>query len=75
MAFSETISLNKLIEESISSKLLYEISNYVEIRSKEDIQKYISSDIKVGVVLFDRERKIRSISQNSQKMFSKFFTL
>ena len=29
-------------------------------------------EIKVGVVLFDRERKIRSISHNSEKMFSKF---
>ena len=67
----------KIVERfniEVGKKLLYEISNHVEIRSNEYIQKYISSDIKVGVVLFDRERKIRSISQNSQKMFSKIFT-
>jgi len=59
----------------IAKKLISAISNYVEIRSTEYIQKYILSDMKVGVVLFDRERKIRSISHNSKKMFSKIFTL
>ena len=58
----------------LAEKLIFAMSNQIEIRSTEYIQKYISSDIKVGVVLFDRERKIRSISQNSQKLFSKFFT-
>ena len=58
----------------IAKKLIFEISNQVEIRSIEYIQKYIASDIKVGVVLFDRKRKIRSISHNSQKMFSTIFT-
>jgi len=59
----------------LASKLIHEISNQVEIRSIEYIQKYISSDIKVGVVLFDRERKIRTISHNSKKLFSKIFTI
>ena len=58
----------------IAEKLLFQISNQVEIRSTEYIQKYISSDLKVGAVLFDRERKIRSIGYNSKKMFSKIFT-
>ncbi len=68
----------KIVEEfniEIAKKLIFEISNQVEKRSTEYIQKYISSDTKVGVVLFDRERKIRSISKNSKKMFSKIFTL
>ena len=76
---SQTIDEAIKIIEGVSiehaKKLISEISNQVEIRSIEYIQKYISSDIKVGVVLFDRERKIRSISQNSKKMFSKIFTL
>jgi len=58
----------------IAKKLIFAISNHVETRSIEYIQKYISSDIKVGVVLFNRERKIISISNNSQKMFSTIFT-
>ncbi len=56
----------------VAKKLISKISNQVEIRTTEYIQKYISSDMKVGVVLFDRERKIRSITKNSKKMFSKF---
>ncbi len=58
----------------VAKKLISKISNQVEIKSMEYIQKYISSETKVGVVLFDRERKIRSISNNSQKMFSTIFT-
>ena len=67
----------KIVEEfdiEVAKNLIFEISNQVEIRSLEYIQKYISSDIRVGVVLFDRERKIRSISHSSQKMFSNIFT-
>ena len=58
----------------VAKKLIYEISNRVEIRSKEYIERYISSDIKVEVILFDRDRKIRAISNSSQKMFSKILT-
>ena len=58
----------------LAKKLISQISNHIEIRSLEYIQKYISSEIEVGVVLFDRERKIRSIGNNSQTMFSTIFT-
>jgi len=58
----------------VAKKLISEIANQVEKRSTEYIKKYIDSDIKVGVVLFDRERKIRLISHNSHKLFAKFFT-
>ena len=67
----------KIVEEfdiAVAEKLISEISNQVEIRSTEYIQKYISSEIKVGVAMFDRKREIRALSHNSQKMFSKIFT-
>ena len=76
--YSQTIDeAIKIVEGyniELAKNLIFQISNYVEIRSTEYIQKYISSEIKIGVALFDRERKIRSISKNSQKMFSKIFT-
>jgi len=71
----DAIKIVERFNVEIAEKLIYEISNQVEIRSIEYIQKYIESDIKLGVILFDRERKIRSISQNSKKMFSKIFTI
>ena len=71
----DAIKIVESYDSELARNLICEISNQVEIRSIEYIHKYISSETKVGVVLFDRERKIRSISQNSQKMFSKFFTL
>ena len=70
----DAINILEDFNVKLAKKLIFEISNQVEIRSTEYIQKYISSDIKVGVVLFDRKRKIRSISHNSQKLFSKIFT-
>ncbi len=55
-------------------KLLLEISNQVEMRAEDYIKKYVSSEIKVGSVLFDRKRQIRAIGYNSNKMFSKICT-
>ena len=68
----DAIKVVEGFNSKVAKKLISKISNQVEIRTTEYIQKYISSDMKVGIVLFDRERKIRSISQNSKKMFSKF---
>ena len=71
----DAIKIVEAFNIEVAKKLIFEISNHVEIRSLEYIRKYITSDIKVGVILFDRERRIRSISHNSQKMFSKIFPL
>ena len=70
----DAIKIVEAFNIEVAKKLISAISNQVEIRSTEYIQRYISSDLKVGVVLFDRERNIRSISSNSQNMFSKTFT-
>ena len=70
----DAIQIVEGFDIELAKKLIFEISNQVEIRSVEYIHKYTSSEIKVGAVLFDRQRKIRSISHNSQKMFSKIFT-
>ena len=70
----DAIKIVEAFNIEVAKKLIYEISNHVEIRSKEYIERYISSDIKVEVILFDRDRKIRAISNSSQKMFSKILT-
>ena len=70
----DAIKIVEAFNIEVAKKLIYEISNRVEIRSKEYIERYISSDIKVEVILFDRDRKIRAISNSSQKMFSKILT-
>ena len=70
----DAIKIVEAFNIEAAKKLIYEISNRVEIRSKEYIERYISSDIKVEVILFDRDRKIRAISNSSQKMFSQILT-
>ena len=67
----------KKIEEcdiKVAEQLLSLISTEIEIRSEEYIQKYVSSEIRIGAILFDKERRIRSIGKNSQLMFSKLCT-
>ena len=79
-AFMECMTIDdafKVIEKlnfNVAKRLLSVISDQVEIRSMEYIQKYLSSDLKVGAVLFDRNRKIQSLGKNSQTIFPKIFT-
>ena len=67
----------KIIEKfnfDIARRLLIRIANQVENRSKEYIQKYLTSDLEIGAVLFNRERKICSMGKNSKIMIPKIFT-
>ena len=71
---------NKTIDESlnivedfdilIANKLWNDIANVVENRSFEYINKYVNNDLKIGVVLFDKRRKIRWMGNNGRSMFS-----
>ena len=71
----EALRIIEDIDTEEAKKLLSRISNEVEIRSIEYIQKYLSSEIKVGAILFDRKRNLQSFGENSQNMFSKTFTI
>ena len=70
----EALKIIKKFNLKIANRLLFQIANQIEIRSTEYIQKYLDSDLKIGAILFDRERKICSVGQNSQLMIPKSFT-
>ena len=57
---------------SLSEKLWNKLSNTVEKRSQEYINKYIKTDMKVGAIIFDRNRKIRWSGNNSKDYISAF---
>ena len=54
-----------------ANKLWAKIANKIEIRSSEYVKRYLSSELKIGAAMFDRQREIRWIGINGQSMFSK----
>ena len=64
-----------LIEEFSKSKanqLWNKLSNYVEERSIEYVNKYIKTDMQIAAVVFDRQRKIRWSGSNGKDYISSF---
>ncbi len=64
-----------LLEEFSKSKadeLWNKLSNYVEERSFEYVNKYLKTDMKIAAVIFDRQRKIRWSGCNGKGYISSF---
>ena len=57
---------------SMADKLWNKLSDTIEKRSTEYINRYIKTDIKVGAIIFDRNRKIRWSGNNSKDYISAF---
>ena len=56
------------IDSNIANSLWLKIANTIEIKTLQYIAKYTSNKLEVGVGLFDRERKIRWVSQCGKSM-------
>ena len=73
---SNTIEDALLVLESFSlfmaDKLWNKLSDTIEKRSTEYINRYIKTDMKVGAIIFDRNRKIRWSGNNSKDYISAF---
>ena len=64
-----------LLEEFSKSKadqLWNKLSNYVEERSFEYVNKYLKTDMQIAAVIFDRQRKIRWSGCNGKDYISSF---
>ena len=57
---------------SMANKLWNKISDTVEKRSIEYVNRYTKTDMKVGAIIFDRNRKIRWSGNNSKDYISAF---
>ncbi len=73
---SNTVEDALLVLESFSlfmaDKLWNKLSDTIEKRSTEYINRYIKTDMKVGAIIFDRNRKIRWSGNNSKEYISAF---
>ena len=62
----ETFSL------SMADKLWNKLSDSVEKRSTEYVNRYTKTDMKVAAIVFDRKRLIRWFGKNSKDYISAF---
>ena len=64
----DAFNIVEKIDLKIANQLLNKVSNTIELRAMSYINRYIISDLKIGALLFDRSRKIRSIGINGKSM-------
>ena len=57
---------------SMADKLWNKLSDTVEKRSIEYVNRYTKTDMKVAAIIFDRKRKIRWSGNNSKDYISAF---
>ena len=76
LALVNTVEDALLLLESFSipmaDKLLNKLSDTVEKRSMEYIKRYITTDMKVAAIIFDRKRKIRWSGNNGKDYLASF---
>ncbi len=76
LSLANTVEDGLLILESFSlsltNKLLNKLSDTVEKRSMEYVNRYVKTDMKVATVIFDRKRNIRWSGNNGKDYISTF---
>ena len=76
LAQSDTVEEALLLLEdlslSLANKLWNKLSNFVERRSMEYVNRYIKTDMKVAAIIFDRQRNIRWSGFNAKDYISDF---
>ena len=68
----ESFLLLEEFSKSKADKLWNKLSNYVEERSFEYVNKYLKTDMQIAAVVFDRQRKIRWSGCNGKDYISSF---
>ena len=62
----------EVFNKSLAKKLLDKISNTIEERSFSYINRYVTSDIEIAALIFDKQRQIRSAGINGKKFINLF---
>ena len=64
--------LNLSRSNNASSRLFKNLSNTIEKRSFEYVNRYVKTDMKIAAIIFDRKRKIRWSGTNGLEYISYF---
>ena len=59
-------------DKSTAEKLFQKVSNMIEKRSLDYINRYLKTDIEIAAIIFDRKRKIRWSGNNGKDYISYF---
>ncbi|MBO8229200.1 cobalt-precorrin-5B (C(1))-methyltransferase [Prochlorococcus marinus str. MU1404] len=59
-------------DKSTAEKLFQKLSNTIETRSFEYVNRYVKTDMKIASIIFDRKRKIRWSGTNGNEYISYF---
>ncbi len=68
----DALLLLESFNKSIANKLFQNLSNTVEERSFEYVNRYIKTDMRIAAIIFDRKRKIRWSGSNGKDYISIF---
>tara|TARA_Y100001970_G_C14236149_1_gene861917 strand:- start:1679 stop:2794 length:1116 start_codon:yes stop_codon:yes gene_type:complete len=63
-SMQEAFNLINDFDKEAANKLWLRVANNIEIKANEYVRRYMKTKIQIGVLLFDRERKIRWKGQN-----------
>ena len=68
----DALLLLERFNKSIAEKLFQNLSNTVEKRSFDYVNRYVKTDMEIASIIFDRKRKIRWSGINGNKYISYF---
>ena len=68
----DALLLLESFNKSVADNFFKSLSSLIEKRSFSYINRYVTTDIEIAVVLFDRRRKIRWSGTNGKDYFSYF---
>ena len=66
------LQLLETFNKSLADKLFKTLSNTIEKRSSNYVNRYVKSDMEIASIIFDRKRKIRWAGINGNKYISYF---
>ena len=68
----DALLLLEKFNKSMSDKLFQTLSNTIEKRSFEYVNRYVKTDMEIASIIFDRKRKIRWSGTNGNHYISYF---
>ena len=68
----EALVLLEKFNKSVADQLFQNLSDTIEKRSYDYVNRYVTKDIEIAVILFDRKRKIRWAGANGKDYISYF---
>jgi len=71
-SIEDALLMLERFNKSITDKLFQNLSNTIEIRSSEYVNRYTKTDMRIASIIFDRKRRIRWSGINGKEYISYF---